>query len=86
MPVGCVLTGGAQTFVFVGFHDAESGHADTDQRGGKKLHGNDLADAAGDQTQHGDDRAGGIADGRRNGKLDIAQAEVADRHGRNVEE
>ena len=46
---------------------------------------NALVQRAGDQTQHRDQRAGGITDRRGDGKLNIPQANIAQRHRADVQ-
>ena len=45
-----------------------------------------IGQRAGAQAQHGDERAGAVADRRRDGKLDVAQADIAERHREDVEQ
>ena len=71
--------------------DAQSDHAQTHERHGGQRHdahpaGQILVQPAEAQVQHGHHRAGGVADRRRDGQLDIAQADIAERHRHDVQQ
>ena len=84
--VARLLTGGAQLVVLGGFHHAQQDYAAGHQRDGDQLQRAHIAKTRRDEGQYGHQRAGGIADGRGNGKLDVAQADIADGHGYDVEQ
>ena len=89
LAVGVLLTARAKIIVLLGLHNAETDDADADQRNGSK-YGQGVVHVQRGQTarcnaQHGYKRARGIADGRRNGKLDVAQTDITQRHGDNIE-
>ena len=90
LAVGVLLTARAQLVVLPRLDDAEADHAGAD-------HGDRADDqhgictiqcgqAARQQAQYGDQRAGGVADGGRDRKLNIAQADIAQRHGNDVQQ
>ena len=89
--VGGSLTRLAKLVVLGRFHDAEADDADADQRDradDRPAHTalDLLVQRAGDEAEHRHQRAGGVADGRRDGKLNIPQADIAQRHRADVEQ
>ena len=84
--VGRLLPPPAQVLVLVGLHYAQAHHAYAYQGRGHQLSGYQLAHAAGDQAQHRHQRTGGVADGGRDGQLDIPQADIAHSHGQDVQQ
>ena len=88
--VGALLPLSAQLVVLRRLDNAEADRADAHQRhraDDQIAHGagNGLVQRPGDQAQDRDQRAGGIADGGRNGKLNVPQADIAQRHGADVQ-
>ena len=66
-------------------------HAETDGAYAHEQHGEDgkrgiILAAEEHKRHHGDERAGGIADGRRDGQLNVPEADVADGHGADVQQ
>ena len=85
-----LLTRAAQLVVLARFHNAEADHADTDQRDradDRPAHRtlNGVIQRPGQQAEHRHQRTGGIADRRGDGQLNVTQADIAKRHGQNVQ-
>ena len=90
LAVRVLLTAAAQVIVLARLHDAEADDAEAHQTDGAQddrlLRAVIIGQRTGAQAQHGDERTGAVADRRRDGKLDVAQADIAERHGENVEQ
>ena len=89
--VGGRLTGLTELVVLAGFDHAEADDADAHQRdctddGDAHAALDALVERAGEEAEHRDERARGIADRRRDGKLDIPEADIAERHRDDVEQ
>ena len=88
--VGALLPLSAQFLVLCRLDNTEADRADAHQRhraDHQIAHGacDRLVQCSGQQAQNGDQRAGGIADRRRNGKFNVPQADIAQRHGPDVQ-
>ena len=88
--VGVLLTLGPEGLILPRLHDAQADDAQADQRHRTQhhhaVHTHQVRQVAGDQAGHGHQSAGGIADGRGDGQLNVAQAHIAQRHGQDVEQ
>ena len=85
------LARAAQLVVLARLDHAEPDHADAHERDGQQHHHAHAAaevfvQPAEAQVQYGHHRAGGVADRRRDGQLDIAQADIAERHRHDVQQ
>ena len=81
----------AQLVILARLDHAQSNHAQTHERHGGQRHdahpaGQILVQPAEAQIQHRHHRAGGVADRRRDGQLDVAQTDVAERHRHDVQQ
>ena len=89
--VGALLPLFAQLVVLPRLDDAEADHADAHQRHRADDHPahrarDRLVQRAGDEAQDCHERAGGIADRRRDRKLNVPQAHIAQRHRADVQQ
>ena len=88
--VGVLLTLGPEGLILPRLHDAQTDDAQADQRHSAQhhsaVHTHQVRQVAGDQAGHGHQSAGGIADGRGDGQLNVAQAHIAQGHGQDVEQ
>ena len=86
LAVALGLTRRAQLGVLGRVHHAETDRADADQNHGEDGKRGIILAAEEHKRHHGDERAGGIADGRRDGQLNVPQPQIAERHRADVEQ
>ena len=85
------LARAAQLVILARLDHAEPDHAGAHEHDGGQRHdahaaAEVLVQPAEAQVQHGHHRAGGVADRRRDGQLNIAQADIAERHRHDVQQ
>ena len=83
--VADLLASQAQLVVLPGLHNAQPDNAHTHQGHGCIL-GRGQQGRPGDDAQHRHHRAGGVANGRRDGKLNVAKPHVSQGHGQNIQQ
>lgn len=89
LAIGLLLTAGAERVILSCLHDAQTDHTGADQRDRRQNRYGIFPNGGNTEKQNAcrsDQCAGGIADGRGNRKLDIAQTDIAESHGKDVKQ
>ena len=86
LAVALGLTRRAQLGVLGRIHHAEADGAYAHEQHGEDGKRGIILAAEEHKRHHGDERAGGIADGRRDGQLNVPQPQIAERHRADVEQ